>query len=66
MNIFRNIIIILAGIFILSTPAFLATYFVISLDPVNLMGEWGPIIYVTALASGIGLVFLADRFLNRQ
>jgi hypothetical protein len=64
MNIFRTIIIVLAGLFILSTPAFLATYFVISLDPVNLMGEWGPIIFIAALALGLGIVALADRFLN--
>jgi hypothetical protein len=66
MNIFRTIIIVLAGLFILSAPAFLVTFYIITIDPVNMMGGWGPIMFITALAFGLGIVALADRFLNRQ
>jgi hypothetical protein len=66
MNIFRTIIIVLAGLFILSTPAFVVTFYIITIDPVNMMGGWGPIMFITALSFGLGIVALADRFLNRQ
>lgn len=66
MNILRTVIIVLAGLFILSAPAFVAAFYVITVDPVNMMGGWGPIIYITALAFGLGIVALADRFLNHR
>ena len=66
MNIFRNIIIILAGLVLLTAPAFVAAFFVITRDPANAMGGWGAIIFVTALAFGLGIVAIADQFLNRQ
>jgi|688.fasta_scaffold141463_4 hypothetical protein len=66
MNIFRTILTVLAGLFILSTPAFVAAFYIITIDPVNMMGGWGPIIYIAALSFGLGIVALADRFLNRQ
>ena len=66
MNVLRTITIVLAGLFILSTPAFVAAFYIITADPVNMMGGWGPIIYIAALAFGLGIVALADRFLNRQ
>ena len=65
MNIIRTIATVLAGLFILCTPAFIATLFVITRDPVGMMGGWGAIIFATGLSLGLGLVALADRFLNR-
>ena len=66
MNALRTIFAVLAGIVIISTPAFIVTFFIITRDPVNMMGGWGAILYVTALAIGVGIVFIADRLLNRN
>lgn len=66
MNALRTIFTVLAGIVLLTTPAFVMAFFIITRDPANAMGGWGAIMFVTALAFGLGIVALADLFLNRQ
>jgi hypothetical protein len=65
MNILRNAAIILTGLVILGTPMTITAYLVISHDPQNAMGNVGGLLFGISAAAGIGLVALADRFLNR-
>jgi hypothetical protein len=64
MNIFRIILTVIIGIVILATPMAIATFLIVSHDPINLMGNAGAFIYALSVVAGMGLVALADRLLK--
>ena len=65
MNALRTIFTVLAGLVILCIPPMVVAFFIITRDPANAMGGWGAFMFVSAVAFGLAIVWIADSLLNR-